>query len=266
MRALLFISGVHLFLILKNFCHIFISDCNEWVYGGVDMDFMLQQRDFFYVKSTKCWYGSHHWESSVVWFWGFYIMSLYSHVHMYVHTQTRVQERTPLKIYRSICNTYLKWLLYLLSQVVRTTLMPGILKTVGHNKDHPKPIKVKLVYKQAIDLYCAIFHVSIFNAIAEFLISSTNKWVEWGYDFCLLDCVESFLWGFNVFLLSILFFFSFLVLKHFPPWYAMCIWTLTPWHPLLKLVGYKLLFAVFFYGVLNIASYLVWHPTSLVKS
>lgn len=27
-------------------------------------------------------------------------------------------------------------------EVVRTSLMPGILKTVGHNKDHPKPIKV----------------------------------------------------------------------------------------------------------------------------
>ncbi|KAL1564804.1 phenylalanine--tRNA ligase [Salvia divinorum] len=27
-------------------------------------------------------------------------------------------------------------------EVVRTTLMPGILKTVGHNKDHPKPIKI----------------------------------------------------------------------------------------------------------------------------
>ncbi|KAG8378413.1 hypothetical protein BUALT_Bualt08G0134800 [Buddleja alternifolia] len=26
--------------------------------------------------------------------------------------------------------------------VVRTSLMPGILKTVGHNKDHPKPIKI----------------------------------------------------------------------------------------------------------------------------
>ncbi|KAH6836025.1 tRNA synthetase beta subunit family protein [Perilla frutescens var. hirtella] len=27
-------------------------------------------------------------------------------------------------------------------EVVRTTLMPGILKTVGHNKDHPKPIRI----------------------------------------------------------------------------------------------------------------------------
>nr|GLL44037.1 phenylalanine--tRNA ligase beta subunit, cytoplasmic [Ipomoea trifida] len=27
-------------------------------------------------------------------------------------------------------------------EVVRTRLMPGILKTVGHNKDHPKPIKI----------------------------------------------------------------------------------------------------------------------------
>ncbi|XP_073144388.1 phenylalanine--tRNA ligase beta subunit, cytoplasmic-like isoform X3 [Henckelia pumila] len=27
-------------------------------------------------------------------------------------------------------------------EVVRTSLMPGILKTVGHNKDHPKPIKI----------------------------------------------------------------------------------------------------------------------------
>ncbi|XP_050379223.1 phenylalanine--tRNA ligase beta subunit, cytoplasmic [Argentina anserina] len=27
-------------------------------------------------------------------------------------------------------------------ELVRTTLMPGILKSVGHNKDHPKPIKV----------------------------------------------------------------------------------------------------------------------------
>ncbi|XP_031285396.1 phenylalanine--tRNA ligase beta subunit, cytoplasmic [Pistacia vera] len=27
-------------------------------------------------------------------------------------------------------------------EVVRTTLMPGILKTVGHNKDHAKPIKI----------------------------------------------------------------------------------------------------------------------------
>lgn len=27
-------------------------------------------------------------------------------------------------------------------QVVRPTLMPGLLRTVGHNKDHPKPIKV----------------------------------------------------------------------------------------------------------------------------
>ncbi|XP_073144387.1 phenylalanine--tRNA ligase beta subunit, cytoplasmic-like isoform X2 [Henckelia pumila] len=28
------------------------------------------------------------------------------------------------------------------TEVVRTSLMPGILKTVGHNKDHPKPIKI----------------------------------------------------------------------------------------------------------------------------
>ncbi|CAL5326991.1 unnamed protein product [Camellia sinensis] len=27
-------------------------------------------------------------------------------------------------------------------EVVRTSLMPGVLKTVGHNKDHPKPIKI----------------------------------------------------------------------------------------------------------------------------
>ncbi|XP_062116866.1 phenylalanine--tRNA ligase beta subunit, cytoplasmic [Humulus lupulus] len=27
-------------------------------------------------------------------------------------------------------------------ELVRTSLMPGILKTVGHNKDHPKPIKI----------------------------------------------------------------------------------------------------------------------------
>lgn len=27
-------------------------------------------------------------------------------------------------------------------QVVRPSLMPGLLRTVGHNKDHPKPIKV----------------------------------------------------------------------------------------------------------------------------
>ncbi|KAL3641412.1 hypothetical protein CASFOL_016380 [Castilleja foliolosa] len=27
-------------------------------------------------------------------------------------------------------------------EVVRTSLMPGLLKTVGHNKDHPKPIKI----------------------------------------------------------------------------------------------------------------------------
>ncbi|KAK6925188.1 tRNA synthetase, B5-domain [Dillenia turbinata] len=27
-------------------------------------------------------------------------------------------------------------------EVVRTSLMPGILKTIGHNKDHPKPIKI----------------------------------------------------------------------------------------------------------------------------
>ncbi|KAL0432137.1 UNVERIFIED_CONTAM: Phenylalanine--tRNA ligase beta subunit, cytoplasmic [Sesamum latifolium] len=27
-------------------------------------------------------------------------------------------------------------------EVVRSSLMPGILKTVGHNKDHPKPIKI----------------------------------------------------------------------------------------------------------------------------
>ncbi|KAH0975875.1 hypothetical protein GBA52_017774 [Prunus armeniaca] len=27
-------------------------------------------------------------------------------------------------------------------ELVRTSLMPGVLKTVGHNKDHPKPIKV----------------------------------------------------------------------------------------------------------------------------
>lgn len=29
-----------------------------------------------------------------------------------------------------------------IKQVVRTRLMPGILKTAGSNKDHPKPIKV----------------------------------------------------------------------------------------------------------------------------
>ncbi|XP_008240048.1 PREDICTED: phenylalanine--tRNA ligase beta subunit, cytoplasmic-like [Prunus mume] len=27
-------------------------------------------------------------------------------------------------------------------ELVRTSLMPGVLKTVGHNKDHPKPIKI----------------------------------------------------------------------------------------------------------------------------
>ncbi|XP_039019303.1 phenylalanine--tRNA ligase beta subunit, cytoplasmic-like [Hibiscus syriacus] len=27
-------------------------------------------------------------------------------------------------------------------EVVHTSLMPGMLKTVGHNKDHPKPIKI----------------------------------------------------------------------------------------------------------------------------
>ncbi|XAR63860.1 Phenylalanine--tRNA ligase [Bertholletia excelsa] len=27
-------------------------------------------------------------------------------------------------------------------EVVRTSLLPGILKTIGHNKDHPKPIKI----------------------------------------------------------------------------------------------------------------------------
>ncbi|XP_050937014.1 phenylalanine--tRNA ligase beta subunit, cytoplasmic-like isoform X2 [Cucumis melo] len=27
-------------------------------------------------------------------------------------------------------------------EVVRTSLMPGLLKIVGHNKDHPKPIKL----------------------------------------------------------------------------------------------------------------------------
>uniref|UniRef100_A0A1S3BX21 Phenylalanyl tRNA synthetase beta chain core domain-containing protein n=1 Tax=Cucumis melo TaxID=3656 RepID=A0A1S3BX21_CUCME len=27
-------------------------------------------------------------------------------------------------------------------EVVRTSLMPGLLKIVGHNKDHPKPIKI----------------------------------------------------------------------------------------------------------------------------
>ncbi|KAI8556759.1 hypothetical protein RHMOL_Rhmol05G0280000 [Rhododendron molle] len=27
-------------------------------------------------------------------------------------------------------------------EVVRTSLMPGMLKTIGHNKDHPKPIKI----------------------------------------------------------------------------------------------------------------------------
>ncbi|KAH6821541.1 tRNA synthetase beta subunit family protein [Perilla frutescens var. hirtella] len=31
-------------------------------------------------------------------------------------------------------------------EVVRTTLMPGLLKTVGHNKDHPKPIRCELTY------------------------------------------------------------------------------------------------------------------------
>lgn len=30
-------------------------------------------------------------------------------------------------------------------ELVRTSLMPGVLKTVGHNKDHPKPIKVYVV-------------------------------------------------------------------------------------------------------------------------
>ena len=30
------------------------------------------------------------------------------------------------------------------SQVVRSSLLPGILKTLGHNKDHPRPVKVSL--------------------------------------------------------------------------------------------------------------------------
>lgn len=39
-------------------------------------------------------------------------------------------------------------------QAVRTSLMPGILKTVAHNKDHPKPIKVLFkFFLLVIDLF-----------------------------------------------------------------------------------------------------------------
>jgi hypothetical protein len=37
---------------------------------------------------------------------------------------------------------YLKFVTFLRFQTARTSLMPGILKTIGQNKAHPKPIKV----------------------------------------------------------------------------------------------------------------------------
>ncbi|CAA2998832.1 phenylalanine--tRNA ligase beta subunit, cytoplasmic [Olea europaea subsp. europaea] len=48
-------------------------------------------------------------------------------------------------------------------EVVRTSLMPGILKTIGHNKDHPKPIKV-------IRIFNAILLVFMFCRLVRLII------------------------------------------------------------------------------------------------
>jgi hypothetical protein len=49
-------------------------------------------------------------------------------------------------IYSIICLLYAKGSSAGGLQVVRSSLLPGILKTMGHNKDSPRPIKVLSVH------------------------------------------------------------------------------------------------------------------------
>ena len=45
--------------------------------------------------------------------------------------------------------------------------MPGILKTVGHNKDHPKPIKVYFkIFRAQFNFSVNFYHVSSVSGTA----------------------------------------------------------------------------------------------------
>jgi len=55
-------------------------------------------------------------------------------------------------------------------QVVRTSLMSCLLKTLKHNIDHPRPIKVLF---ETGNIY--IFLVSVSNVVSRFKISTKEK-------------------------------------------------------------------------------------------
>ena len=55
-------------------------------------------------------------------------------------------------------------------QVVRTSLMSCLLKTLKHNIDHPRPIKVLF---ETGNIY--IFLVSVSNVVSHFKISTKKK-------------------------------------------------------------------------------------------
>jgi phenylalanyl-tRNA synthetase beta subunit len=55
-------------------------------------------------------------------------------------------------------------------QVVRTSLMSCLLKTLKHNIDHPRPIKVLF---ETSNIY--IFLVSVSNVVSHFKISTKKK-------------------------------------------------------------------------------------------
>ena len=55
-------------------------------------------------------------------------------------------------------------------QVVRTSLMSCLLKTLKHNIDHPRPIKVLF---EKSNIY--VFSVSVSNVVSRFKISTKEK-------------------------------------------------------------------------------------------
>ena len=55
-------------------------------------------------------------------------------------------------------------------QVVRTSLMSCLLKTLKHNIDHPRPIKVLF---EKSNIY--VFSVSVSNVVSHFKISTKKK-------------------------------------------------------------------------------------------
>ena len=55
-------------------------------------------------------------------------------------------------------------------QVVRTSLMSCLLKTLKHNIDHPRPIKVLF---ETSNIY--VFSVSVSNVVSHFKISTKKK-------------------------------------------------------------------------------------------